>query len=99
MKNVMLLVVAVGLLLAVQSTGGSLISERSLGKTSIPQEDKTKIKKEELPEAARKTLDTDPFKGWSVINAYKMKSGEFEVELKKEELTQIVMFDKTGKIK
>jgi hypothetical protein len=63
------------------------------------QEEKTKIKKEELPEAARKTLEGDAFKGWTVLNSYKTKSGEYEVELKKAENTQTIKFDKDGKVK
>ncbi len=63
------------------------------------KDEKVKIKKEELPEEARKTLDGDAFKGWAVANAYKMKNGEFEVELKKGITSQTVKFDKDGKVK
>jgi hypothetical protein len=63
------------------------------------QNDKLKIKKEELPEAAKKTLEGDAFKGWSVVNVYKVKNGqEYEVELKKENASQVIKFDKDGKV-
>ena len=63
------------------------------------QDDKVKIKKEELPEAAQKALDGDAFKGWAVAAAYKTKNGEYEVELKKGDTTQTVKFDKDGRVK
>lgn len=67
--------------------------------SAYTQEDKTKIKKEELPEAAQTTLAGDAFKGWTVVNAYKTKTGEYEVELQKGANTQTVKFDKDGKVK
>jgi len=63
------------------------------------QDEKIKITKEELPVAARQTLDGKDFKGWSIVNVYKTKTNEYEVELKKDDTTQVVKFDKDGKIK
>jgi hypothetical protein len=63
------------------------------------QDEKIKITKEELPAAARQTLNGKDFKDWSIVNAYKTKTSEYEVELKKEDTTQVVKFDKDGKIK
>ena len=63
------------------------------------QNDKVKIKKEDLPEAAKSTLDGDAFKGWTVENAYKLSNGEFEVELRKGANAQTLKFDKDGKVK
>lgn len=58
-----------------------------------------KIKKEELPETARKTLEGDAFKGWSIVTVYKTKDGEYEVNLKKNDTAQTIKFDKEGKVK
>lgn len=63
------------------------------------QDGRMKIKKEELPEPARKTLGGDAFKGWSIVSAYKTKEGDYEVEMKKGDTTQTVKFDKEGKVK
>ena len=63
------------------------------------KDDRVKIKREELPEATRKTLEGDAFKGWAIANSFKTKTGEFEVELKKGENTQTIKFDKDGKLK
>jgi len=63
------------------------------------QDEKTKIKKEELPEAVRKKINGDAFKGWITVTAYKLTNGEFEVELKKSDLTQVLKFDKDGNTK
>ncbi len=66
---------------------------------SAIQNDKAKIKKEELPEATRKTLNGDSYKGWTISSAYKLKNGEYEVKLTKGTETQTVTFDKEGKVK
>jgi len=63
------------------------------------QNDKTKIKKEELPEPIRNKLNGDAYKGWSVVNAYKLSGGEYEVELKKGDTTQALKFDKDGNVR
>jgi len=63
------------------------------------QNDKTKIKKEELPEPVRNKLNGDSYKGWVVVNAYKLGGGGYEVELKKGDTTQAVKFDKDGNVK
>jgi predicted metal-binding membrane protein len=66
---------------------------------SSSQDEKTKIKKEELPEPVRTKLKGDAYKGWSVVNAYKLRSGAYEVELKKGDTTQVLTFDKDGNAK
>lgn len=63
------------------------------------KDDRVKIKKEELPQAALKTLEGDAFKGWSVTNSYKTKTGEYEVDLKKGDNTQTITFNKDGTVK
>jgi hypothetical protein len=68
---------------------------------------KEKIKKEDLPAAAIKALDGDAFKGWTVVQAYRVKSKdpqgkevlEYHVDLKKDNLTQTIKFDKEGNSK
>ena len=67
--------------------------------STYPQQDKVKIKKEELPETARKTLDGEAFKGWTVDKVYKLTSGDFEVEMKKDGTSQTLKFNKEGKVK
>lgn len=79
------------------------LARRVMRNESAPRldqkDEKVKIKKEELPEAARNILEGDAFKGWAVANAYKLKNGEYEVELKKGDSAQTVKFDKDGKAK
>ena len=65
---------------------------------SYLQEEKTKIKEEELPEAVKTTLKGDDYKDWTISAAYSIKStDQYEVELKKETETKVVRFDKDGK--
>lgn len=61
------------------------------------QGEKTKIKPEELPEAVKKTLAGDDYKGWEVANAYVSKE-VYEVELKKGTEMKTFKFDKEGKL-
>lgn len=81
-------------LYAPQATSRSL----ELKNMSILQEDKVKIKMEELPQAARKTLSGDAYKGWTVSDVFKTKAGDYEVQLKKADATQVLKFDKAGKV-
>jgi|SRR5579859_7099910 len=67
--------------------------------TTQVQDDKIKIKREDLPEAAKKTLSGGSFKGWIFLKAYKLGNGEFEVDLRKGSAFQTVQFDKDGKLK
>ena len=63
------------------------------------QGEKTKIKKEELPEPVRKKLGGDAYKGWVIVNSYKLSGEEYQVELKKGDTTQVLKFDKEGNVK
>lgn len=63
------------------------------------QDDKEKIKPEELPDAVKTTLNGDEYKGWLVETAYKIKSKDvYEIELKKGAETKTLRFDKEGKV-
>lgn len=62
------------------------------------QEEKVKIKPEELPEAVQTAIKED-YQGWEISQAYKYTLKEnFEVELKKETETKTVKFDKDGNV-
>ena len=81
--------------------GAAMTEEQNNLRQEFQQEpaDKVKVKKEDLPESIQKTLNGDEYKGWTLIATYKTKVGEYEVELKKDALSQMVKFDKTGKRK
>jgi hypothetical protein len=62
------------------------------------QDEKTKIKSEELPEAVKKTLEAQEYRGWLIDAAYHVKSTDsYEVELKNGAEAKTVKFDKDGK--
>jgi len=62
------------------------------------QEEKTKIKSEELPEAVKKSLEAQEYRGWLIDAAYHVKSTDsYEVELKNGAEAKTVKFDKDGK--
>lgn len=86
--------------LSVLLAGTLMVSPRANAKAvlsySSSQGEKTKIKKEELPEPVLKKLKGDAFKGWVVVNAFKIGGAEYEVELKKGDTTQVLKFDKDG---
>ena len=70
-------------------------------KTSIVKVDdeKVKIKAEELPDAVKTALSAPDYTGWQIAAAYKYsESGNYEVELKNGAETKTVKFDKDGKM-
>jgi hypothetical protein len=66
---------------------------------AVDQEDKTKIKSEELPEAVKKSLEAQEYRGWLIDAAYHIKSTDsYEVSLKNGAETKVVKFSKDGKV-
>jgi hypothetical protein len=64
--------------------------------TEVQQGEKVKIKSEELPEAVKKSLEAQEYRGWMISSAY--KAGDvYEVELKNGAETKNVKFNKDGK--
>ncbi|HTJ52933.1 MAG TPA: hypothetical protein VL443_25940 [Cyclobacteriaceae bacterium] len=56
--------------------------------------------KKELSSTVRKTLECDAFKSWLVVHAYKIQNGRlYEIELKNEDVVQIIKFYANAKIK
>ena len=59
--------------------------------------DKAQIKVEELPEAVKKTLEDQEYKGWLINAAYHdKKKDRYEVQLKNGADTQVIRFSKEG---
>jgi hypothetical protein len=71
----------------------------SINQTPAAQQDeKVKIKPEELPEAVKKALEMQDYRGWLIDAAYKDTAKEtYEVHLKNGAETKIVKFSKDGK--
>ncbi|HEY9006021.1 hypothetical protein [Ohtaekwangia sp.] len=62
------------------------------------QDEKTKIKAEELPQTIKKALEGEDYRGWLINAAYHNKAkNTYEVELKNGAETKTVKFDKDGK--
>jgi len=100
MKNLMFMsMVLAGALTINQGANAMRTSRVALLVRSMGQDEKTKIKKEELPEPIQKKLSGDGFKGWVVVTAYKLGGGDYQVELKKGDTTQVLKFDKDGNVK
>jgi hypothetical protein len=61
------------------------------------EEGRVLIKTDELPEAVKKTLDDQEYKGWIINAAYHNRKEErFEVELKNGTESQLVKFSEEG---
>ena len=76
---------------------GSAFSPETV--VTAPQEEREKIKREELPELIKTALNGDEYKGWLVNAAYRIKSKDiYEVELKKGAESKTIRFDKEGKV-
>jgi hypothetical protein len=82
--------------------GGTFANASMISPTTAAtqqQDDKMKIKPEELPEAVKTTLQSADYKGWAISTAYHLKSADqYEVELKKGTETKTVKLDKEGKV-
>jgi len=65
---------------------------------SVSQDDRVKIKPEELPQPVKTALEAEEFRGWLISSAFHLKSkDQFEVELKNGAETKTITFDKEGK--
>ena len=81
--------------------GGTFANAAMISPTAVAtqQEDKMKIKAEELPEAVKTALESADYKGWTISAAYHLKTADqYEVELKKGTETKTVKLDKEGKV-
>ncbi|HYF69885.1 MAG TPA: hypothetical protein VD884_17205 [Ohtaekwangia sp.] len=59
--------------------------------------EQVEIKTEELPEAVKKTLEDQEYKGWLINTArHDKKNDQYEVELKNGADTQVIKFSKDG---
>lgn len=93
------------ILLSVLMAGGCALMSQAQSQTGADNavktenvlQEKTEIKADALPEAVKKTLAGDEYKGWEVSKAYEAR-GTYEVELKKGAETKTVKLDKDGKV-
>lgn len=87
-------------LLVVFFAAGTFVNATTISTTvaAVQQDDKVKIKTEELPEAVKTALQSTDYQGWTISAAYHLKSADqYEVELKKDAETKTVKLDKDGK--
>jgi hypothetical protein len=104
MKTSGIFIVMLALVVITITTSDAKICKQPAGQSAQAEPTKEKIKKEELPSAAIKLLDGDAFKGWTVVQAYRVKSKdaqgkeglEYQVDVKKDNLSQTLKFDKEG---
>ena len=64
-------------------------------------DERTSVKAEELPEAVKKTLAGEEFKGYTIAEASLVKTADasyYEVSMAKDKETKIVKVDKEGKL-
>jgi hypothetical protein len=96
MKRLMFMLVALVAGVAVQAR--EVVSADVKTQVTVVQDDRVKIKAEELPETVKKSLEAEEYRGWLINAAYNIKSKEqFEVELKNGAESKTVIFDKEGK--
>ena len=72
--------------------------EAATTQEATQQDEKVKIKSEELPAGVKKALETQDYRGWLIDAAFKYTATEtFEVQLKNGAETKVVKFTKDGK--
>lgn len=77
----------------------SFASTVSTEVTTYQQEEKVKIKAEELPDAVKEKLQSDAYKAWTIVEVYHVKtSDQYEVEVKNDAETKTLKFDKSGNV-
>jgi hypothetical protein len=80
---------------AAQPSNAAVSTEQT---APAPQDDKVKIKAEELPQTVKTALEGEEYRGWLINSAYHHKTADtFEVELKNGAETKTIKFDKEGK--
>ncbi len=100
MKKLVFISMVMAGTLAINRSANALMMDRTaILRHAMVQDEKTRIKKEELPEPVRKKLSGDAYKGWVIVNSYKLGGEEYQVELKKGDTTQVLKFDKEGNVK
>lgn len=96
MKRLMFMLVALVAGVAVQAR--EIVGADVKSQITVVQDDRVKIKAEELPQTVKKSLEAEEYRGWLINSAYHIKSkDQFEVELKNGAETKTVTFDKEGK--
>jgi hypothetical protein len=81
-----------------ESTPATESSTTTSTTVATQQDQKAKIKSEDLPEAVKKSINSEDYRGWLISAAYEDKAkGQYEVELKNGAEVKTVRFDKEGK--
>lgn len=93
------LIVAVAMLVVVSGTLPMVQAMGTGSEISTQQADeKVKMKLEDLPEAVKTTLATEPYSGWKAETAYLNKTKDhYEIEVKKGTEKRTLKFSKDGK--
>jgi uncharacterized membrane protein YkoI len=96
MKKVTILALLFVFAAGIANTEAATIARRSAG--VVKYDEKVKIQKDELPDAVKKALAGNDYKGWEISECYRWKeSGNYEVELKNGDQKKTVKLDKDGK--
>lgn len=94
----MLSVFSLGMVLCATAVKANTINVNNAIVVTMDNE-KTAVKAEELPEAVKKTLAGDAYKGFAVAEAFLVKSGDashYELTLTKGEEKQVVKLNADG---
>jgi len=80
------------------SSSSSVSTAPSSTATTDQQDSRVKIKSEDLPEAVKKSLNSEDYRGWLISSAYEDKAkGQYEIEVKNGAEVKTLKFDKDGK--
>jgi hypothetical protein len=96
MKKVIFALLA--FMLSASVVSAATLSSTLTSSVSVVDDDKVKIKPEELPEAVKAALNSPDYTGWQIENAYKYTDKDlYEVELKNGDEMVTLKFDASGK--
>lgn len=93
------LIVAVSMLVLGAGTVSTAVAKEASSATTILQADeKVKVKVEELPEAIKTTLASEPYSAWKAETALLNKTKDYyEIEVKKGTEKRTIKLSKDGK--
>lgn len=100
MKKVLFAALAATCFLGFQSVADAAINGQQDTTMAVPAQ-KEKIDVNQLPDAVKKTLASDAFKGTEVVSAYLVKNGDkniYEVTIRKDGKDAVVNIDENGNI-
>ncbi len=101
MKKVIVAAFSLGMVFFSAAVNANTTNNNTVISVNYSDDERQAVKAEELPEAVKKTLAGEEFKGYTISTASLVKTADasyYEVSLAKDKETKLVKVDKDGKL-